>query len=63
VVEFLGACGRRKYRVAKTSVPRSDVVRTLDYAVLGLQKRVFLVANRAQSSGRETANGKPVGQW
>ena len=37
--------------------------RTLEYAVLGLQKRVFLVANRAQSSGRETANGKTVGQW
>ena len=37
--------------------------RTLEYAVLGLQKRVFLMANRAQSSGRETANGKTVGQW
>ena len=63
MVEFLGACGRRKCRVAKTSFPRSDVMRTLDYAVLGPQKRVFLVANRAQSSGRETASGKTVGQW
>ncbi|MBT3211302.1 MAG: hypothetical protein HN345_04750 [Planctomycetaceae bacterium] len=39
------------------------VMWTLDYAVLGLQKRVFLMANLAQSSGRETANGKTVGQW
>ena len=37
--------------------------RTLEYAVLGLQKRAFIMANRAQSSGRETANGKTVGQW
>ena len=37
--------------------------RTLEYAVLGLQKRVFLMANRAQNSGRATSGGKTVGQW